>query len=226
MSEETELFPTAPEPEGSDASAADDAYDTEAAAEHTAKPTEPTGHPPMGSEGMQTSLSTPQQLSGESWDDARERLAAYYPAATDGVLFCVYKLLQDPECSLRDFRDEAATRGVGLSGRSLHSAKVLLGKAEPATRRPKKPAREEVEDDEEDFEAPAPRPRAQAQPAPATRRRAPRAAPAPRLDGTTPVEEALRKAVQQMQDAAQAENDRLRDAIREAIDVLRSALDD
>ena len=78
----------------------------------------------------QTSSSTP-----DPWDHARSRLGKKFPGVREGVLFCLYKLQANPDTSLRDFREEAKLRGIPLSGRSHHSAKVLLGLAEKSPRR-------------------------------------------------------------------------------------------
>ena len=74
-------------------------------------------------------------LSKKDWQGVREKLADSYPDATDGILFCVHKLKQDPNISIPDFRDEAKKVGISIAGRSLHSAKVLLGMAEPSVRK-------------------------------------------------------------------------------------------
>ncbi len=177
-----------------------------------------------GIERPESGRGAPDAVLGESWDDALVRLRGHFPDAKEGILFCVYKLLQDREANFRDFRDEAMTRGVGLSGRSLHSAKVLLGMAEPAKRKPKQRA-VEVEEEFEDDEAPR---------TPTRRPSAPRAVGRPSAvkhrmpaAGSTPsVEGALRQAIAQIEEAAQVENARLKDAIRDAIEILQAALDD
>ncbi|MBK8978366.1 MAG: hypothetical protein IPM29_20890 [Planctomycetes bacterium] len=164
----------------------------------------------------------PEALPGESWDDALVRLRGHFPDAREGVLFCVHKLLQDRDIMVRDFKAEADMRGIKLSGRSYHSAKVLLGMAAPPTpRRRKVEAVVETDDgfdveleDEGEAEAIAPQP--------ATRRQ--RRSTAEARPGS--VEDALRAAISQIEDAARADAERLRDAIREAIDVLQRALDD
>ena len=61
------------------------------------------------------------------WEDAESRLWKEFPGVTRGILFCVYKLRQDPRLRIPDFRGEAAAHGVTLGGRALHSARNLLG---------------------------------------------------------------------------------------------------
>lgn len=84
---------------------------------------------------MSESLATETVTITEAWDATRSKLREQWPDAKEGVLFCVWKLQQDPSLTLRDFRDEAKLRGIALGGRSLHSAKVLLGLEPPAVRR-------------------------------------------------------------------------------------------
>jgi hypothetical protein len=150
---------------------------------------------------------TPPPTARGEWELSLERLRAQHPDASDGILFCVYKLQQDPDLTLRDFRDEANLRGIPLSGRSLHSAKVLMGVEKPSVRRKK--------------EKPMPAPRAEVRqaPEPKLRRRARRAEPS--MD----VESSLIAAVRSIQDAAGADAQRLRDAIQQAVDILQQALD-
>ena len=137
----------------------------------------------------------------ESWDSVAATLADRFPGQKPGILFCVWKLQQNPEASLRDFRDEARMRGLALAGRSLHSAKVLLGLAEPSKRRP--------------IGAGG---KAAPKPAAAARTKSPGT-------GEAAIEDSLMAAVRRMQTDAGAEAERLRRAMREAIAVLERALD-
>ena len=75
--------------------------------------------------------------SADALDKLITPLRNRFPQATDGTLFCVHKLLQNPHTTIPDFRQEAALYGIGIGGRSLHSAKVLLGLAEEAPRKPR-----------------------------------------------------------------------------------------
>ena len=121
------------------------------------------------------------------------------------MLFCVHKLEQDPATGLPDLRDEAAVRGIPMAGRALHSAKVLLGMAKAKPRRPNQP------------EQPTP---SQPEPQP-TQSRPPRK-PA---SADPAIEDQVLTAVRQIQSAAGAEADRMRQAIRRAIEVLQEALE-
>lgn len=157
----------------------------------------------------------------DSWESIANNLAQRYPGQKPSILFCLWKLQQNPEASLRDFRDEARMRSIPLAGRSLHSARVLLGLAEPATRRPATPRAAEP-DAPPTRPATRPATRSPARPAarPAARPTArPTAKPAAGIEGT------LLAAVRRMQSDAGAESERLRAAMRAAITVLERALE-
>jgi hypothetical protein len=130
------------------------------------------------------------------WDSAFRELGRRFPGNSDGVLFCIYKLQGNPELSLRDFRDEARLHGIAMSGRSLHSARVLLGLTKAA--QPRRPRRDAEEVDEGGADAD--------------------------LAGDT-LESQLREVVDRIQASAREENERLRAAIREAIALLQRALE-
>lgn len=133
-----------------------------------------------------------------AWNNIRDQLAAQFPGQKDSVLFCVSKLQTTPSAGLADLRDEATALGIPMAGRALHSAKVLLGMAQAKPRRPNKP---------KSVDAPT-------QPA-----------AAPRTQSEDFIEDQVLSAVRQIQSAAGAEADRMRAAIREAIEVLQAALE-
>ena len=152
--------------------------------------------------------ATPEESRPEiagTWELARVQLQTEFPEKKEGILFCIWKLRQDPRTTLADFRDEAKVRGVSLGGRSLHSAKVALGWEEPSRRRSKA---------EITSKAPIES---------VTRTGSDRPI-------TTGAEDDLEMQVlenfQRIRAAASGEASRLKDAIREAIRVLQSALDD
>ncbi|MCA8943204.1 MAG: hypothetical protein KDB80_11645 [Planctomycetes bacterium] len=122
-----------------------------------------------------------------------DHLRQRFPNASDSTLFCVFKLQSDSDLSLRDFRAEARLHGLEIGGRSLHTARVLLGLQEPnpTTPRIRRPARVD----------PTPSP------------------------ASEELERSLIAAVQQIQSSATAESNRLRNAMRTAVDVLQRALD-
>ena len=135
------------------------------------------------------------------WAAITSSLRSRFPKATDGIMFCVYKLEQDPTLTIPDFREEAALHGIKLGGRALHSAKVLLGLA--AATEPRKPA---------------------ARIAAKTNYGA---APARRLKTKpTSLEDHVMRAITQIQDSATDQTRKLREAIKEAVRILERALDD
>lgn len=86
----------------------------------------------------------PQAIPG-TWDGDIESLQARFPGTRLGTLFCIHKLEQDADLQLRDFKAEAELRGVPLSGRSFHGARVLLGLEVAKPRRARAVAAEEEE---------------------------------------------------------------------------------
>ncbi len=150
----------------------------------------------------------------DSWEQLLDNLRQRYPGQKDSVLFCINKLHQNPELSLRDFRDEARLYGLNLAGRSLHSAKVLLGLAEPSVRRTAVPAGATTE-----AETATPRPAAQRDASP-VQRRATRTA----NGNDTSIGGQLLEVVQRLQDSAGAEAERLRAAICAALEVIDDVL--
>lgn len=152
--------------------------------------------------------STPSENPGQaadSWPATLEELRARHPGQKDSVLFCVHKLQQDSAVGLPDLRDEAAERGIPMAGRALHSAKVLLGMAEAK-----------------------PRGASRTRDASRTRNKRPsqsEASPSPRT-AAVGIEDQVLSAVRQIQSAAGAEADRMRQAIRDAIAILQAALDE
>lgn len=146
---------------------------------------------------------TPPRSSADSWEGMLDALRKRYPGQKDSVLFCVHKLQQNPDLSLRDFREEAVLHGIPTAGRALHSAKVLLGLAQPKAR---EEARETL-------------------PPPSAPGRVKRRRRADADDGGT-IETRVLDAVRQIQSAAGEEAERLRAAVREAIAILQAALDD
>ena len=143
----------------------------------------------------ETSVEPEYETISRGWDDATATLRRRYPDASDGILFCVHKLQQDPTLSLRDFRKEAQLYKISLGGRSLHSARVLLGLEKPAAKRNSKKYNGNAEAENVVFDE-------------------------------TSLEDQVIQAVTQIQEAATEQSHRLRTAIREAMMVLRKALDD
>ena len=150
----------------------------------------------------------PSPLPGtDTWEGILANLRRRYPGQKDSVLFCINKLQQNPDLTLRDFRAEAELYGIPMAGRSLHSARLLLGlvkeeKAEPVADR--------VREALAPLIRPARRPRAKAE-------------PAPDHEGVS-IETQVLAAVRQIQTAAGAEAETLRAAIKQAITILQQAL--
>lgn len=139
----------------------------------------------------------------DTWEGILANLRRRYPGQKDSVLFCINKLQQNPDLTLRDFRAEAELYGIPMAGRSLHSARLLLGLVKEDVQLD--PVREAL--------APVQRP--------ARRQRAKVAAAD---DGGGSIETQVMAAVRQIQTAAGAEAETLRAAIKQAIAILQKAL--
>ncbi|MCB9890101.1 MAG: hypothetical protein H6832_05905 [Planctomycetes bacterium] len=148
----------------------------------------------------------------EAWEVARERLMKEFPDKKEGILFCIWKLRQDPRLTLTDFRDEANLRGVPLGGRSLHSAKVALGMEEPSKRRRSDRATHG-----------GARVHAAARTTTADSTRTPRSGSSSDPDA---LEQQLLANIAMIKTAASGESQRLKEAVREAIRILQNALGD
>jgi hypothetical protein len=146
--------------------------------------------------------------AADTWESILDGWRRRYPGQRDSVLFCIHKLQQNPELTLRDFRDEARLHGIPVAGRSLHSARVLLGLAKAPVAREAEP---ETEPDANDVGA---------EPAPVRRR-----GPA-RATSTSSIEDQVVAAVRSIQSAASADVERLRAGMRQAIAILQRALGD
>lgn len=157
----------------------------------------PPTAPPIVSESETT--GTPV---AETWTAILDTLRRRSPGQKDSVLFCTYKLQQNPDLSLRDFRAEAELYGIPMAGRALHSARVLLGLEQPTPPRAKAVAVEPVADE-------------------APRRRRPRIREA---EPESSIEDQVMSAVRHIQSAAGEEADKLRAAMRQAIALLQRAL--
>jgi hypothetical protein len=140
-----------------------------------------------------------------TWEGILASLRRRYPGQKDSVLFCLYKLQQNPDLTLRDFRAEAELYGIPMAGRALHSARLLLGLIKEE---PRKPAAAPAP-------ALAPMPRFE---------RTRRSQPEDASEGGASIEAKVVAAVRQIQSAAGAEAGQLRAAIQQAITILQRAL--
>lgn len=147
------------------------------------------------------------QPANDTWDSILDKLRRRYPGQKDSVLFCIYKLQQNPDLTLRDFKAEADLYGIPTAGRALHSARVLLGlaKAEPKVSASSVPQYSEQAGTER------------------TRERRLRQRQEQAEEGES-IEHRVLAAVRQIQSAAGADSGHLRTAIRQAVAILQRAL--
>lgn len=136
--------------------------------------------------------------AASDWDQLFAQLRSRFPKATDSVLFCINELQQGAEVPLDDLKAQGAMHGIRVTGASLNAARRLL--APPVARQTERvePVRTE-------------RPRRE-------HKRQPQHA-------GTDFEGLLRDAVSRMTAASDARAERLENAVRAAIEILRAALD-
>lgn len=147
-----------------------------------------------------------------TWEAILDTLRRRYPGQKDSVLFCIYKLQQNPDLTMRDFKQEADLYGIPTAGRALHSARGLLGLLKAPVARPAAtPAALPVPGFPSEL------------PTSPRRRQRPPSEPD---DGGASIENRVIAAVRQIQSAAGAEADNLRNAVRQAIALLQKALGD
>lgn len=158
--------------------------------------------------------------AADTWDGILATLRRRYPDQKDSVLFCIYKLQQNPDLTLRDFRDEAKMYGIPTAGRALHSARGLLGLQQEAPTPRARAAAAAPTADRDELAADA-LPRL----ARAERRKARQQREAA-ADGSASIETQVLAAIRQIQSTAGSQTERLRTAMREAVAVLQRALGD
>lgn len=218
QSESQETEPQQPEPRQSESGAQAPTDSASSTPEEDSSTDEPSDEAtPQTSETPSADVSN-ADIVRMSWDEALPVLRQRFPKASDGILFCVQKLLLDTELALPQIRGEAELHNLKIGGRSVHSAKVLLGLAEKSVRR-KKVVEPEVTETEVEVEAQPTitrRPRAKAATTPS------RAAPSSAAPSTAT--DTLVAAIQQIQDGAREEAEQLRAAMRDAIQILTDAL--
>jgi hypothetical protein len=139
--------------------------------------------------------------AADTWEAILDALRRRYPGQKDSVLFCIYKLQQNPDLTLRDFGAEAKLYGIPMAGRALYSARQILGLVGQEAARASMTL----------PEAPPPH---------RSRGRGPR----PEMESGESIENKVLAAVRQIQSAAGAQSDGLREAIRQAVAILQRAL--
>jgi hypothetical protein len=134
-----------------------------------------------------------------TWDAILANLRHRYPGQKDSVLFCIYRLQQNPQLSIRELKPEADLHQIPMAGRALHSAKLLLGLVKQEVHAAPVAAEE------------------------AARPRRTRTASSSKDEGAS-IEQTVLAAVRQIQTTASQETEQLRAAVRQAIVILQRAL--
>ena len=135
--------------------------------------------------------------TNDTWTEQFAELKARYPKVREPILVALHIITQNPEISLDDAKAQAAVHGTRITAASVSAAKRLLSRQDNATVTPT-------------HTTPAPR-------KPAARR--PRASSAP-----TDVESMIRQVAGKIRAEGDAEAERLRVAMRKAIDLLTEAV--
>jgi len=141
-------------------------------------------------------MTTTETTPTDTWTDEIAALKARYPHVRDPILAALNLLLTDPNITDDDAKARAAMRGVRITAASINGARNLLAKRETA--------------------APDAAP-ARAVERPARRRDR---APEPAVDA----EALIKQVVGKLQVQANAEAERLRDAMRKVVAILQAAI--
>ena len=151
----------------------------------------------------------PGQGSVSSWDDAYAALRARFPTATDSVAFAIFTFQTDPSISLDDLKARGLMHRVRITAHSVNAAqRLMMGTKAPA--RPTSPPTEpSLSTALASVAAPA-----LARPVRRTRERA------PQVD----VADLVQQTIAKLQQESGQEAARLREAIRQAVEVLRAAV--
>ena len=136
----------------------------------------------------------------KAWHAHFAELQSRYKHVRPAIVAALCVLHEDPDASVDDAKARAAEHGVRITAASVNAARRLLSRQDGA------PATDDAE------------PKAQA-PAKPTRDRRPRA-----NDGGVDAEALIRGVVSKLQDRGNAEAERLRSAIRRAIQTLECAI--
>lgn len=134
------------------------------------------------------------------WDAEFAILKSRFPKVRDTILFCLHALQQTPAIAIGDLKAQADMHGFRITGASVAGAKRLLAKQKPVADVAAEPATEAAP--------------------PTTRRRRPQ-----REEPEVDIEAVIRSAVGQIQGQGEAKEQRLREAIRKAVEVLRVAIE-
>jgi len=146
-----------------------------------------------------TESNIPSGLDG-TWTAQLEQLRTRYKHVREPILVALQILIANPEIALDDAKAKAAAHGVRITAASVSAAQRLLSRMDVAP-----VAREDA----------LPKPTV---PAKAKRDRRPRT-----TDGGVDAEALIRGVVSRLQNQGNAEAERMRAAMRKAIELLRAA---
>lgn len=137
--------------------------------------------------------------STTAWNTAFENLRARYPKVREPIVVALHILMQNPDVALADAKAQAALHGARITAASVAAAQRLLSR-------------------EDQLPAAAPTPVKSTPTTPARVRRA------AKNETTLDIEGLIRGTAARISAQGAADADRLRVAIRRAIDVLQAAV--
>lgn len=152
---------------------------------------------------MTDETTTESPTATDAWTAQFADLKKRFPKVREAILVALHILMQDPDVSIEDAKARAAMHGVRITAASMNGARRLLDNQGGA-------------DDAQDAPVAA-----------KPERKAPKrpARPAPRATATD-AETLIRTVVGKLTVQASVEADRLRAAMRKAIEVLQAAVGD
>ena len=152
---------------------------------------------------MTETLTVPESpASSTDWNTAFQTLRARYPKVREAIVVALHILMQNPDISLDDAKAQASLHGVRITAASVSAAQRLLSRQDAA---------------------PAPK---AAPAAVATQLAKTRTRRAAKPDAPVDIEGVVRDAVTRISAKAAADAERLRAAVRKAIDALEAVLAD
>jgi hypothetical protein len=150
--------------------------------------------PEFQSEAAATPMGAP---AASPWDIEFDRLRGRFPRVKDSILFCLHALQQDANVQIDDLKARSVLQGIRVTGQSMNAAKRILQGGGGA--RPRSRAGKRVD---------------------ASTSATAVATPEPASD----LERLIWKAIAEAKGEAGVAAERLRSAMRSAIEVLQAAL--
>jgi len=167
---------------------------------------------------MESPEQVPQAPVPSAWDADFQRLRERFVGIKDSILFCVHAMQQNPDIALDDLKPRAELHGLRVTAASWNAALRLLAPPREVRLVVDAPLATEAEPELEPKPV-TPPPRVMPV-------RKPQQAPAPASPPHGSVENMLLQVIDTLRAEEGERTERLRAAVREALDVIRDALAD